>query len=784
MKPTKPTQRFKWLCRAAMLALMVPAAANAQLLDNKGTEFILPFLPNFDASVEIELHLTSDTATNVTVEYPVGTPVFTDTVAVNPGAITVVPLPITAATGWTPNSIADNCVGAFSEDEFVCYMVNRRPFSSDAGLGLPVDVLNTNYIVLDYDPAFVGSEFVVAAVFDNTTVTITPAQNMSGRPAGVPFDVTLNRGEGYFGRSLTSSASNTLTGTLVEADRPVALVNGNGCTQVPNGTVFCDHIFEMAQPVQSWGNSALVANLPQRANGVFYRILASEDNTEVFQDGVSIGTINAAEFLEVGPLAGNHQFTADNPVFVAQYMTGSGFPGATEGDPAMGNMVPSEQYLSAYTFATVGNEQFDNHFLTIIAENGDVGSLLLDGAPVPAGDFTPIGGTGFSAAVIPLQEGTHTTSSNGFHGITVEGYNQDDSYIYPGGAKFQFINPQGDANPPICGCGFDDVNLVWNCTATDNRPSEDTNGNGILDEGEDLNGNGVIDEDTGIFFVALEPGAENLALVVDPFTPGDGEVTYSVEIVDPNLNAGGTVTVTDGAGNICQTELSFEVEKELAYKVFWTGDDAYFDTVLYVNGEPHPCPGWCADLEELIPLEKLFDGSAPDCPAPVLYSTLIDNAIPDIVDNPTNLPAINFLLNWYRGDKEGFQTQYPGAGWPEVQGAFWKLLFQGIQDVTPPAGFITWDDTLAAQIASDALTLTPEDYEPGEGDVVALVVYLGDDIQTTVKEVSYEFYQELLDCGLIQFPLLPSVPGSAAEDVVPDRRTGGYPADDNSIQLK
>ena len=40
------------------------------------------------------------------------------------------------------------------------------------------------------------------------------------------------------------------------------------------------------------------------------------------------------------------------------FMTGQNSQGAVGGDPAMGNMSPSEQYLKKYTFASAG-DQFD-----------------------------------------------------------------------------------------------------------------------------------------------------------------------------------------------------------------------------------------------------------------------------------------------------------------------------------------------------------------------------------------------------------------------------------------
>ncbi|PCI42202.1 MAG: hypothetical protein COB51_13270, partial [Moraxellaceae bacterium] len=458
---------------------------------------------------------------------------------------------------------------------------------------LPIDTMNTEYLVTDYNPAFFGSQFTVYAAFDNTTVTITPTTDLVGRAAGVPFDVVLDRGEGYYGRGVSTLITNTLTGTEIVSDLPVGLVNGNGCTQVPLGTTACDHIFEVAQPVQSWGMSALVGGLPNRTDGSIYRIVASEDATTVLQDNVAIGVINRGEFIETPILPGDHLFSADNPIYVIQFMTGLNASGAVLGDPAMGNMTPAEQYLSDYTFSTVGGSQFVENYVTIVAEDADVATLTLDGSVVGAGLFSPIGVSGFSVARLLLSSGTHTTSSLGVHGITVEGYNSFDSYIYPGGALFQFINPVGDANAPICeGLVMAGAPPSFTGSGEDSRPSEDVNDNGVLDPGEDLNGNGNIDVDTGVFFVELMAGASNLSLLVDPFIPGDDLVNYSVELIDPNASGTGTVIVTDGAGNICEQPVDLIVDAvPLVCDVDVDGDVDRVDVGLIFAARNQPATG-------------------------------------------------------------------------------------------------------------------------------------------------------------------------------------------------
>lgn len=532
------------------MAVLLPHSVAFADLDNAGNEFILSVLPNY-TTPNVEVHLTSSVSTTVTVEYPVNAPTFTSSVAVNPGAITIVSLPSDAAQAWPNAVITNNSFRLSAPSEFVAYTVDRAPYSSDAALALPVDALNNEYVLNTYTEAFGNAEASITAAFDNTTVTITPSNNLGGgQLAGVPFDIVLNRGEGYM-ITVGSNITGGLSGTIVTSDKPVSVTNGNYCTQIPMGTAYCDHIYEQSQPVATWGNSVIAVNLANRDSGSVYRVVSAEDNNVITLDGASQGTINRGQYLELGPITDAHLIAGSKPILVSQFMTGSTSPGASQGDPAMANLIPSEQFLNSYTLSTVGGGQFASHYLTIIALNADVGSLSLDGTAVDSANFVAIPGTSYSYARLSVNEGTHNTASVNDHGVYLAGYNQDDSYLYAGGASFSFINPVGDENAPICSLVASDDPAILIGSGTDNRPTEDTNLNGILDAGEDLNGNGKIDKDKGIFFVELLPGSSNVQLNVTPFIPGAGVVNYSIGLTDPNIQGQGTVRITDGAGNIC-----------------------------------------------------------------------------------------------------------------------------------------------------------------------------------------------------------------------------------------
>ncbi|WP_045857466.1 IgGFc-binding protein [Teredinibacter purpureus] len=553
-KISRNALRYRLLI-AFILTILTPYTFAA--LDNKGTDFIMAFLPNYTGASTLQVHLTADTVTDVTVDYPVNSPTFNTTVTVVPGDVTVVDIPLSANI-WTSNAVSNNAIRVYAAEEFVSYMVNLRGFTSDAALALPIDTMNTQYIVASYTPSFYGSQFTVYAAYDNTEVTITPTAATTGHPAGTPYAVTLNTGEAYFLVTQGRGAAADLSGTLIESSKPVGVINGERCTNVPNNISACDHIFEVAQPVQSWGTSALVANLPDRPAGSIYRIFASEDNTDILLDNTVIASgVGKGKFHETPFLAGEHNFSSDKPIFVVQYMPGQSSTGATTGDPAMGNMIPPEQYLNAYTFSTVGGAQFAEHYLTLIAHNADIGSVTLDGIAIPFEFFRSIPSSLYSAAVIQLSEGVHETFSPNGHGITIEGYNSYDSYIYPGGALFQFINPKGDPWNPIC--SLTPTATGYTGVATDNQPSEDINNNDILDLGEDTNANDTIDADTGIFIIE-GVSLVNASVVVTPFTPGEPQANYSINILDANLAAAGSIVATDGAGNSCEVNFAQDVE--------------------------------------------------------------------------------------------------------------------------------------------------------------------------------------------------------------------------------
>ncbi len=438
-----PTRRARTRKRGSIVALMVILSLLACYFalgstasgitptapDNRGTDFWLAFPGNYFGGPALTLFVSGDTATTGTVEIPGLS--FSQPFTVTPGDVTSVPVP-SGADVDTTDQVQSLGIHVTAGAEVSVYGLNRIQYTTDAYLGLPTDILGTSYVVMAWKNVGNGlqSEFAVVATQDATTVTITPSVNAGSRPAGVPYQVTLNQGQTYQLRTSDPEPAD-LTGTIVTSDKPVGVFGGHQCANVPNGaTLACDHVVEEMPPTDTWGKSFVTMPLATRTGGDTFRVLASQANTTVSVNGAAVATIGAGQYYET-LLTGPSMITADRPVLVAQYSNGSSFDGVTS-DPFMMLIPPYEQFLSSYTVTTPASG-FATNYINLVVPSAGVGSVTVDGVTVPAGSFTAIGSSGFSGAQVPVALGAHVLSGTVPFGAFMYGFDSFDSYGYPGG---------------------------------------------------------------------------------------------------------------------------------------------------------------------------------------------------------------------------------------------------------------------------------------------------------------------------------------------------------------
>ena len=175
----------------------------------------------------------------------------------------------------------------------------------------------------------------VVATEHNTVLTITPTVDLFGgtHPAGVPFNVSLNRGQVYCFAAAAQSAEGHLGGTQITSNKPV-VVNLTDDAVTTGGDHF-DVVGDQLIPEEEAGVDYIAVPAPATAvssiNGQFtdYALIyALEDNTDVTVHNTGSpaqysnlyrGDRQAYQFTQHTPAF----ITATKPVLVFQ-LTGSG----------------------------------------------------------------------------------------------------------------------------------------------------------------------------------------------------------------------------------------------------------------------------------------------------------------------------------------------------------------------------------------------------------------------------------------------------------------------------
>lgn len=408
-------------------------------LDTLGTRFYVAFARQYRASgsqtpPDLFLTITGDVDTSGTVQIP-GLGFYTSwTVAA--GVATTIQLPSDAEM-LDSDTVTSEGVLVTALDEVAVYGLSQKQFSTAGFTAIPVDALGTDHVVLGYkntvNSVFPGgTSFTLAATADNTTVTITPTLAINARPANVPYSITLNRGQTYQ-VWVSGPLEADLTGTRIVSSQPLSVFGGNTVARVPAGVNAADHLVEQLPATNTWGSQFLTQPLATRSGGDTFRILAHQANTQVFLNGSLLTTLAANQFHET-IIQGASSITSSKPVLVAQYSNGSEFDN-TVSDPFMKLVVPLEQYQNSYVLSTP-LAGIDFNYANLIVPTAAVDSVRVDGAPLGAAVFAPIGASGYSGAGIPLAIGSHQFHAAAGFSVTVYGFDEYDSYGYIGGMTF------------------------------------------------------------------------------------------------------------------------------------------------------------------------------------------------------------------------------------------------------------------------------------------------------------------------------------------------------------
>jgi hypothetical protein len=444
-----------------------------------GCDYWAADLPNDETAIDNIFAFAFSNASEtrpakVTVTYPWG-PV--ETVTVPPGGLETHALPAPRwlsqirAAGLSRQGFriqSDLPIAAFMFNPLERYDADASASvaTNDASILMPTPALGTTYVAMTWsDPGQYSKPpyVTVVATEDDTEVTVVSAETftMLQSPflvaADNPTTFTLQAHEVLnLEPAALPNLRTDMTGTRVEATKPVAVFSGNRCARVPDAGRFCDHIEKQLPPVEAWGTTFVAMKFANRGGeSDYYRVIAREPGTVLTFDPPRTGvpTLGPGQVYEFST-RGDFSLSSSAPVLVGQFMASQSMttpPGAfgvsgdcpweiggtCQGDPSMLIVAPVAQWIADPIFLVP--DTYRHQFIAIAFEQGT--TLTLDGSAVETATARPIGATGWRALTLPTSGGARRIVASAPVGVVAYGYDHNISYAYNGGLTFRRLAP-------------------------------------------------------------------------------------------------------------------------------------------------------------------------------------------------------------------------------------------------------------------------------------------------------------------------------------------------------
>ena len=443
--------------------------AYTQDFSNKGKDFWVGYGwhqrmssgGNSGGSQDMVLYFTSDVNANVKIEIPSVGYVQNLTVPANT-VQTSTPIP---KSGMQDARLfnegkSNRGIHITSDRPVVAYAHIYSQNVSGATLLFPTNTLGKEYYSVNFtqtsNEGNSNSWFFVVATEDNTLVEIIPsAATVGGLQPGVPFTVSLNKGEVYNVKGTISGNSGVdLTGSSIRSIssatggcKRIAVFSGTGKINIGCGGGSADNFIQQVFPKNAWGKKYLTAPTSVLPNNVF-RVVVSDPSTIVKINGIFQTGIIAGRYYEFQSNTPS-LIEADQPIMVAQYISSQGCMGnGSPGDPEMIYLSPIEQTINTITLNSTPNYLITNHYINVIMKMSGVGSITLDGVNVMGNFQTHPLDPAYVYASLRVNAGQHTLKADsGFNAIAY-GLGDAESYGYNAGTSikdlYQYVSISND----------------------------------------------------------------------------------------------------------------------------------------------------------------------------------------------------------------------------------------------------------------------------------------------------------------------------------------------------
>ncbi len=411
------------LFNGSIFSLDIPESETALLKSgNSGTEFLFSIPPSYNESGQtpvVKVLVSSTYVTDVNIEIPASN--YSQTKQTNKNSTIEFVIDQNDAEPITHYGITDKKKEATiyqkagihitADKPVIVYVIIQNGTVTEGFMALPTSTLGTEYITMAYNepdmntPGWFSPFTTITATENNTSVKFTMGgdESVSSEIAmnsgatlknGESIERIMNKGDVWV--FSINGKGQDLSGSLIEATKPVAVVSGVNCAQIPQGNTPCNYIVEMEMPTNIYGKRYFITPNKDRVYNGIVRVYSAEANATIYRNGSQIGNISEkGEYLEFRLWDKNDSNEEPNPPKVAAISSNKYIavvyynPGSQEDyfidnsiidNAYMMQIMPAEQFSNiAYVSspnAVATNKPFNNNKLLITYES--------EGGSVPA----------------------------------------------------------------------------------------------------------------------------------------------------------------------------------------------------------------------------------------------------------------------------------------------------------------------------------------------------------------------------------------------------------------
>ncbi len=460
-----------------------------------------------------------------------------------------------------------------SEDPIAVFVLNSRNMSADGYLAIPKKHFGKKYVHCSYydfhEPwprrTYRGGGFIVVAAEENTNVTIRLkgegkeiGETVEGKKIGETITVQLDENQTYMVRGNGDNVFFDLSGTIIEATKPVGVISFHQRTMIPsNAGNGRDCLSEMLIPVECYGKEYITVEYDRGTQeGDLVRVIASEDGTEITGDSYKPGSgnkyenghcealLNEGEFYEQNSVRGVTHWRANKPVMIMQYAYSFPWDGNRDWDPLMTLVPPIKQFQKSIVFQTPINAGFNENQLTLFAvgdpndpEKKALNSIYFDGEQLtknyPQILYNRIPNTNVYWVRMDIEQDAHSIISDTKIAGNLNGFTGYNSYGAPAVMGVDKIDELDTLKPEIMSyhisCGDYSVEVV--------------------EQRNDYEG---LQRDQGLQdFFFIKESSYNYELDYQEYTPQEAIYSheFNLKIIDATKDAKAVFAAIDRAGN-------------------------------------------------------------------------------------------------------------------------------------------------------------------------------------------------------------------------------------------